>query len=40
MAEMIVITNDTLNVTKNDLMEDTKLTTMFVFDNEERATTK
>ena len=37
---MIVITNDTLNVTKNDLMEDTKLTTMFVFDNEERATTK
>ena len=40
MAEMIVITNDTLNITKNDLMEDTKLTTMFVFDNEERATTK
>ena len=40
MAEMIVITNDTLNVTKYDLMEDTKLTTMFVFDNEERATTK
>lgn len=40
MAEMIVITNDTLNVTKNDLMEYTKLTTMFVFDNEERATTK
>ena len=40
MAEMIVITNDTLNKTKNDLMEDTKLTTMFVFDNEERATAK
>lgn len=40
MAEMIVITNDTFNKTKNDLMEDTKLTTMFVFDNEERATAK
>lgn len=40
MTEMIVITNDTFNRTKNDLMEDTKLTTMFVFDNEERATAK